>query len=84
MCHLYNQVVMSYLSMHRCFTVLQSADDSGIDLDGPIKLGSHSIRKELLRAVEHFLNVLLCAALETIPGTHSKIGTCRDPNNTYV
>ena len=49
--------------MRRCLTVLQSANDSGVDLDGPIKLGSHSIRKELLRAVEHFLNVLLCAAL---------------------
>ena len=73
---------MNYLSMHRCLTVLQSANDSGIDLDGPIKLSSHSIRKELLCAVEHFLNVLICAALETIPGTHSKTGTCRDPNNT--
>ena len=70
--------------MRRYLTVLQSANDSGVDLDGPIKLGSHSIRKELLCAVEHFLNVLLCAALETIPGTHSKTGTCRHPCKQYI
>ena len=77
--HMYGaQSVTSYLSMHRCLTVLQSENNSGIDLNGPVKLGSHSIRKELLCMVEHFLNVLLCAALETIPGTHWKTGTCRD------
>ena len=74
----------SYLSMHRCLTVLQSANNSGIDLNGPVKLGSHSIRKELLCTVEHFLNVLLCAALETILGTHWKTGTCRDLKNISI
>ena len=55
----------------------QNNPGHGIDHNCPIEFSSQAIREELLCAIEYRFNVLLCTALESIPGTHCKPGTYR-------